>query len=316
MKKWLIMCVLILILSGCATQRPKVCVSVYPMEFIVKRIGGNLVDICQLTDGDYILKAQFNDEVIDDLEKADLIMYFGQLEPYFDIYRDVIFSSDAVRMDVLALVPITPFKRLRPMMVGQTRIWIENRFYESVAFDMVDQYNQDPYVWLDPINMISIARALKTFLINKQPENEAIFNANFLTLQHDLVMLDAHFQLLRHEPRDIKFVSISPSFGHWQKAYNIQVFPVVLSRYGVLPNATQLNIIKESIIANDVRYIAYEENLSASHRALFHQLVDELNLTVINIHNITSLSAQQREMNKDYLSLMLENLRMLESIAR
>ena len=88
MKKWLVMSVIVLILGGCAAQRPKVCVSVYPMEYIVKRIGGNLVDVCQLTKGDYILKAQFNYDVLDDLKSADLIMYFGQLEPYFDIYRD------------------------------------------------------------------------------------------------------------------------------------------------------------------------------------------------------------------------------------
>lgn len=129
-------------------------------------------------------------------------------------------------------------------------------------------------------------------------------------------MLDAQFQLLRHEANEIKFVSISPSFGHWQKAYNIQVFPVVLSRYGVLPNATQMNIIKETIIANNVRYIAYEDNLSESHRNVFHQLVEELNLSVININNITALSDHQRENNSDYFSLMLENLRMLESIGR
>lgn len=316
MKKWLVMSVIVLILGGCAAQRPKVCVSVYPMEYIVKRIGGNLVDVCQLTKGDYILKAQFNYDVLDDLKSADLIMYFGQLEPYFDIYRDLIFASNAERMDVLSLVPPTPFKRLEPVMVGQTRIWLEHRFYDSVAFDMVDQYQQDPYVWLDPINMLSIARVLKTFLITNYPENEALFNANFLELQHDLVMLDAQFQLLRHEANEIKFVSISPSFGHWQKAYNIQVFPVVLSRYGVLPNATQMNIIKETIIANNVRYIAYEDNLSESHRNVFHQLVEELNLSVININNITALSDHQRENNSDYFSLMLENLRMLESIGR
>lgn len=316
MKKSAILIVFMLLISACAPKRPLVCVSVYPMEYLVKRLGGNLVDVCQLSEGDFILDAQFNESSLDDLEKANLIMYFGQLEPYFDIYRDDIFSSKAERMDILSLTPVLPFKRFNPVNVGGNRVWVESRYYESITFDMIDVYQQDPYVWLDPINMLSIAKVLRDFLVNEYPENEALFNTNFTQLQNDLVLLDAQYQLLKNETEDIKFISISPSFGHWQKAYNVEIFPVVMSRYGVIPNSTQLNLIKESIIQNDVKYIAYEPNLSDEYRELFNQLVEELDLTVINLSNLTSLSESDKENNKDYLSVMLENLRLLESIGR
>jgi ABC-type Zn uptake system ZnuABC Zn-binding protein ZnuA len=286
------------------------------MEYLVRRLGGNLVDVCQLSDGDFILDAQFNESSLEALENANLIMYFGQLEPYFDIYRDDIFNSKADRMDILSLTPVLPFKRFNPVKVGGNRVWVESRYYESIAFDLVDMYQQDPYVWLDPINMLSIAKVLRDYLIREYPENEALFNTNFTQLQNDLVLLDAQYQLLKNETEDIKFVSISPSFGHWQKAYNVEIFPVVMSRYGVIPSSTQLNIIKETIIQNDVRYIAYEPNLSEEYRELFSQLVEELDLTVINLSNLTSLSASDKENNRDYLSIMLENLRLLESIGR
>jgi zinc transport system substrate-binding protein len=316
MKKSTILIVFILLLSACAPKRPLVCVSVYPMEYLVRRLGGNLVDVCQLSDGDFILDAQFNESSLEALENANLIMYFGQLEPYFDIYRDDIFSSKADRMDILSLTPVLPFKRFNPVNVGGSRVWVESRYYESIAFDLVDMYQQDPYVWLDPINMLSIAKVLRDYLIKEYPENEALFNTNFTQLQNDLVLLDAQYQLLKNETEDIKFVSISPSFGHWQKAYNVEIFPVVMSRYGVIPSSTQLNIIKETIIQNEVRYIAYEPNLSEEYRELFNQLVEELELTVINLSNLTSLSASDKENNRDYLSIMLENLRLLESIGR
>lgn len=316
MKKSAILIILVLLISACSPQRPLVCVSVYPMEYLVRRIGGNLVDVCQLSEGDFILTAQFNESALEVLEYADLIMYFGQLEPYFDIYRDDIFSSRAARMDILSITPSLPFKRFERVTVGGNRLWVQSRYYESVAFDLVDVYQQDPYVWLDPINMLSIAKALRNFFLEKNPENEALFNENFNQLQNDLVLLDAQFQLLKNETENIKFVSISPSFGHWQKAYNIQVFPVVLSRYGVIPNATQLNIIKESIIQNGVRYIAYEANLTSEYRDLFNYLVEELDLIVINLSNLTTLSESDKENNRDYFSIMLENLRLLESIGR
>jgi len=316
MKKSVMLIILMLLISACSPQRPLVCVSVYPMEYLVRRIGGNLVDICQLSEGDFILTAQFNELALEVLDDADLIMYFGQLEPYFDIYRDDIFSSRAARMDVLSTTPALQFKRFERVTVGGNRLWVESRYYESIAFDLVDMYQQDPYVWLDPINMLSIAKALRNFFLEKNPENEALFNENFNQLQNDLILLDAQFQLLKNEAENIKFVSISPSFGHWQKAYNIQIFPVVLSRYGVIPNATQLNIIKESIIQNGVRYIAYESNLTSEYRDLFNYLVEDLDLIVINLSNLTTLSESDKENNKDYLSIMLENLRLLESIGR
>jgi zinc transport system substrate-binding protein len=316
MKKSIIGLVLLMLLSACAPQRPLICVSVYPMEYLVKRLGGSFIDVCQLSDGDYMLTSQFNISALESLKEADLIMYFGQLEPYFDIYRDDIFVSEAKRMDILSITPAYAFKRFESVNVGGVKLWVENRYYESVLFDMVDMYQQDPYVWLDPINMLSIAKVLRDFLIENYPENESLINNNFTSLQNDLVLLDAQYQLLKNETSDIKIVSISPSFGHWQKAYNIQVFPVVMSRYGVIPNSAQLNIIKETILQNEVRYIAYEANLSDEHRELFNQLVEELELTVINLSNLTALSESDKENNKDYLSIMLENLRLLESIGR
>ncbi|MBS3987738.1 MAG: zinc ABC transporter substrate-binding protein [Erysipelothrix sp.] len=316
MKKILFILTLIFVISACTPSRPLICVSVYPMEYLVKRLGGNQVDVCQLTQGEYMPLAQFNKDALPQIQEADLILYFGQLEPYFDIYRDDIFDSSADSLDILSLTPVLPFKRFDQVSVGGNRLWVESRYYESIAFDLVDMYQQDPYVWLDPINMLSIAKVIRNYLVINYPENEAVFNSNFTSLQNDLVLLDAQYQLLKNETNNIKFVSISPSFGHWQKAYNVEVYPVVLSRYGVLPNATQLNIIKETIIQNEVQYIALEPNLSEEHQALFNQLVEELELTIINLSNITSLTQADRDNNKDYLSLMLENLRLLESIGR
>ena len=49
--------------------------------------------------------------------------------------------------------------------------------------------------------------------------------------------------------------------------------------------------------------------------ALFNQLSEELNLQRVDLSNLSSLSADQREDNKDYMSIMVENLNQLESMA-
>ena len=66
---------------------------------------------------------------------------------------------------------------------------------------------------------------------------------------------------------------------------------------------------------DNVKYIAYEPNMTEDMLALFNQLSEELNLQRVDLSNLSSLSADQREDNKDYMSIMVENLNQLESMA-
>ena len=105
------------------------------------------------------------------------------------------------------------------------------------------------------------------------------------------------------------------SFGCWQKDFGFQVYPVCLSKYGAVPSPAQLESIKNRIKNDRVQYIAYEQNLPEDMLAVFLQLEEELGLKRITLHNISSLTPTQIESGKDYLSLMYENLSVLESIA-
>ena len=105
------------------------------------------------------------------------------------------------------------------------------------------------------------------------------------------------------------------SFGCWQKDFGFQVYPVCLSKYGALPNEVQLEAIKNRIIADDVKFIAYEPNMSEEMMELFIQLEEELGLKRVTLYNISSLTNSQIDSGKDYLSLMYENLSVLESMA-
>ena len=77
----------------------------------------------------------------------------------------------------------------------------------------------------------------------------------------------------------------------------------------------QLEAIKTRIKNDDVRFIAYEPNMPDEMLQLMVALEDELGLKRVTLHNISSLTASQIESGKDYLSLMYENLSVLDSIA-
>lgn len=74
-------------------------------------------------------------------------------------------------------------------------------------------------------------------------------------------------------------------------------------------------MIRESLLENGVRYMAIENNLPQDMVDLRLQLINELGLIPVSLYNISSLNETQQERGLDYLSLMQENLAILQSIA-
>ena len=108
---------------------------------------------------------------------------------------------------------------------------------------------------------------------------------------------------------------MTASFGNWQRTYGIQVYPVILSKYGVLPNDLQLEAIKQRIVEDGVKYIVNEPNMTEDMKELYDQLVEELGLKTVELSNLSSLSVTQKSSNMDYLTIMYENLAQLEVMA-
>lgn len=316
MKFIIILVLLVSALSGCNTSKPIICTTVYPVEYLVKRIGGDFVDVCSLSSGPIIQRATIRSDYQNLIDKATVVMTMGQLEPYLQIYLADIRKSRVDIVDLASTSVIYEFKRYTTAYVAGSEVTLESKYYEGMAFDRVDVYGKDPILWIDPIATTSMAKSIRDWLIANYPEEKILFEDNYLTLTSELARLDAEFQSLKTRKLTMKFVSITPSFGNWQKAYGVSVYPVILSRYGVIPSDEQMQIIKQRIIADGVQYIAFEPNLSEDLRELYNQLRDELNLTQINLHNLHTLTQNDIDGNKDYMTIMFENLSLLESIGQ
>ncbi len=284
------------------------------MSYLVQRIGGDRADICTLTESDIIQQAQIVDDYQELIDEAQLIITMGQLEPYWELIRNEARSSSATILDLVSSNAVYEFKRFTQISVGNDLIFIEGKYYDGIAFDMIDTYDMDPVLWMDPIAMTSMGRSIRDWFISYYPEDQRFFNDNFAQLENELVRLDSEFQIFKNRNLNVAFVSITPSFGNWQKAYGIQVYPVILSRYGALPNEKQLELIKEKIAQDGVEYIAFEPNLTPELRVLYDKIKDDLELTQVNLSNLMTLTQNDIEEGKDYFTIMYENLSFLESM--
>lgn len=322
MKKIIIVCLMsLMFLTGCQVEKQQIAYTVYPIGYLLNRIGGDIIDAVSIQEDEIIQRAQLKEDAYEILEASSMLMHIGDLEPYLDVNLSAISQIEGLELfDLSVLNAIYPFKRYTRIIIDGKETFIEGSYYSSDLFDDVDITDRDLYLWTDPIGMISMAKDIESALSSDYIEMSSVFSANLKSLETDLINLDAQYQALSNyclkNNQTIKFVSMSASFGNWQKAYGFQVYPVVLSKYGALPTLDQLEVIMKKIVDDGVQYIAYEPNMTDDMITLFNYLETTLNLTRVNLSNLSSLTETQMSENKDYLSIMYENLAVLENMAQ
>lgn len=315
----LILALLLSTLSGCQIKKMQVAYTVYPVGYLTSRLVGDKLQVVSIQNDEIVQRATPTETYLDDLSNSQTLFHIGALEPYLTVNSKEIKESKVNMNDLSILNAIYMFQRYTPVSVDGQISYIESPYYKGDVFNDIDAYEKDLYLWLDPIAMLSMAKDIEKWLSQNYTESSNIFSDNLETLEKDLVQLDAEYQKLAtrliSEQKEIKFVSMTPSFGNWQKAYGFQTYPVVLSRYGALPTAEQLTEIKNRIVQDNVQYIVVEPNLPDDMVELLESIEQELGLKRVTLSNLSSLTQEQQEENKDYISIMYENLAVLDAMA-
>ncbi len=309
-----------LLLSGCSNAKRYTAYTIYPIGYLLNRIGGNRIEQATIQDRSMVQIANLLPNYDEILSDSMVLFHIGDLEPYMDLYKEEIGALvDLSAGDLSILNCLYEYKRYTPVIVEGRLSFVEGVYYEGESFDEIDTYDLDPFIWLSPSGMYCMAKDVYDYLSSNYVEQSAYFSENYNQVADDLIALDASYQALANrlvkENKSVKFVAMTGSFGCWQKDFGFQVYPVCLSKYGAVPSDAQLEMIKNRIKTDRVQYIAYEQNLPEDMQKVFLELEEELGLKRITLHNISSLTATQSESGKDYLSLMYENLSVLESIA-
>ena len=305
-------------LTGCSTPKTQISYTIYPIRWLLEIIGGNAQNLVSVQEDTPIVvqRAQLKSTYKDILENSVAFFHIGTLEPYLTVMGDV--SSDLDDEDLSTLNAVYDFERYTQTIVNGESKFIESPYYNGTIFNTIDTTSKDLCLWNDPISMLSMAGHIRDWYIEKYPENEEFYQANYKTLEADLINLDAQYQSfatsLSKLGKKLSLVTMTASFGNWQKTYGFEVYPLILSRYGALPNEEQLQAIEQRIIDDNLEYIVYETNMSEDMITLFDRVSQDCNLTRVDLSNLSSLSDEQEDSGKDYLSIMYENLSVLTNL--
>lgn len=303
------------LLVSCAPNKIKVAHTVYPVEYLIDRIGGDRVETIPFSTNENVMRSTLVDHYIDIIKEVDTIFTIGGLEPYLDLINEDIQDYNPDMYDLGSKAAIVPFFRHTTAYVDNISVEVDSRYYDNPLFDHVDTYINDPYIWLDPIMMTSMANEILSYFIEKDPQNQAFYESNFDSVKMDLANLDANYAQLK-SLNGTAIATMIPAFGRYANNYGLRVSPIILSKYGNLPTDEQLEIIKSRLLNDGVRHIIVEHGLDKDIEALAESLAKELNLEVVYIDSLTHRTALQVENGEDYLHIMNQNLAQFLDLAR
>ncbi len=224
---------------------PRVVASFYPLAFVVEEVGGNLVELANLTPpGAEPHDLELTAGQMRTLADADLVVYIG--EGFQPSVEAAIQDVDASVVDVLE----TQNDLLEPPedQDGEERGGDRDRAQASV----------DPHVWLDPQRLGVIARTVGRQLARLDPDHADRFRTNAAELRSRLSVLDAEFQRgLDHCDRPT-LVTSHDAFGYLANAYGLEEIGIAGMDPEAEPSPRRLAEVADLVRENNVTTIFFE----------------------------------------------------------
>jgi zinc transport system substrate-binding protein len=266
-------------------DRVSVVASFYPLTFVAERIGGECVNVTNLTPpGIEPHDIELSPDAVEAIATADVVLYLGGgFQPAIeDAVRDA--SGEAV--DLLGAVSTTPAEG------------------EVAAEGLI----VDPHVWLDPGRFARIADATADAIDRAGVASACDVAGAAASLRADLEALDDDFRTsLGRCERDL-IVTNHAAFGYLAAAYRLRQEAIAGLEPETEPSARRLAGLIDLVEREGVTTILTEELVAPD---VAETLAEEAGVHTAVLYTIEGLTDEESAAGEDYLSLMRKNVETL-----
>lgn len=306
MKKIVLSITASLFLFGCSNEAPKketaltIYTSIYPVQYATEQITGDLATVESLyPPGVDAHTYEPTTRQLTHIARSDLFIYVGAgMESFAERTEEALQLEDTNFLEI-----------------GEDdSIFREaDEAHEHDHHDHGHHHDLDPHIWFDPLRMIDMGERIKSHLSALYPEHEAIFEENFLQYKEDLEALDAQFTNTLKEKTEKQMIVTHAAYGYWEERYGIEQLAISGISSSDEPSQRELVALVKKANELDLRYIVFEKN-SSNHVASIIQ--ENLEAKDVYIHNLETLTEDDLNMERDYMSIMQENLQVLDEITK
>ncbi|SDY35204.1 metal ABC transporter solute-binding protein, Zn/Mn family [Tindallia californiensis] len=278
------------------TKEPiKVTVSFYPYYDFSKAIGGENITVKQMVpDGADPHSYEPSPRDLIELEGSDVFIFNGfDMEPWI--------------ADVLELI------KGKDIVVVKASELIEGREYDhDHDHDHSHDHNHDhdhgefdPHIWTDPMNVIKIAEEIKEIFAQIDPDRHHEYALNFKDFEAKLLNLNHEFESIMEEAHTNIILVSHSAFGYLADRHGIKEIAVTGITPHAEPNPGRLAELTKLARENELKYIFFE---SLANPRTAEVLAEEAGLKPLMLYNLEGLTADQKEAEEDYISLMEKNV--------
>ncbi|WP_338472779.1 metal ABC transporter substrate-binding protein [Niallia sp. XMNu-256] len=301
-----------------AAETLKVYTTLYPLEDFTNKIGGKYVDV------ESIMPAGTDAHTFEPttrqmmtIAEADAFIYNGLgMEPFAEKMAEAL-VNEKVKM-------VEATHGIKTIAHGEEHSEEAAHAYKELHSEEAHEHEEeqhsesnphghdhgdfDPHVWLDPYRSITLAENIKNTLVELKPDAKEEFEKNFESLKTELQKLDEEFHQLAESKDNPEMIVSHAAYGYWEDVYGIHQIPVTGLSPSVEPSQKELEIIIQMANEKQIKYILFEQNVTPRVAEIIQK---EINAEPLYLHNLESLTEEDRQNGEDYFSLMRKNLEAL-----
>lgn len=296
------------ILAGCGAagnqekvaSTPTIYTTIYPLQFIVEEIAGDAVEVVSVYPpgvDEHTYEPTAKD--LTQIAEGDAFIYIGAgLEALATT------ASGALENQDVKLIEVGVHEELFLSSEHDNHEEEEEEEHDGHYHGSVD-----PHIWLDPVRMISIAEIIAEELSDIYPEEQERFKSNLTKLSGELTTLHEEFEELVAGKSNKKLLVTHAAFGYWEDRYGIEQLAIHGISTENEPSQKDLIKIIDTAEKSGVEHIIFEQNVTTRVSEIIQE---EIGAEALIIHNLSVLTEEDITEGRDYLSIMRDNLQVLD----
>ena len=286
--------------------------TVYPLSYFTERIGGDFVEVSS------IYPPGSNEHTFEPTQKdmmkladADLFFYIGLgLEGFVENAKKTLAKEDVTMVATADQVSDEKLAISTGHKHDEKTEAVHDHEAEALSHEDHDHGDVDPHVWLSPVISQDLALSIKNALIEKMPEQEATFTANYEALVKELDELNGQFKAMTDSANEKTFFVSHAAFGYIAGEYGLTQVPIAGLNSQTEPSQKELTAIVDKAKDLHIHYILFEQNVSSKLAAVIQK---EVGADSLVLHNLSILTSDDVKNKETYFTLMEKNIQTLET---
>ncbi|MFC5772647.1 metal ABC transporter substrate-binding protein [Ectobacillus antri] len=292
-----------------ADDKLEVYTTIFPLQDFTKKIGGEHVNVTSIYPaGADAHTYEPSQKQIVKLANSDLFVYNGvDLEPFVEDIEKSLEKEDVKMIDSSKDVALIKFADEHENQANH-----EGHDHEKEDAHKEDEHHHDydPHIWLDPKNALKQAENIKNALVALQPNHKQDFEKNFNDLKTQLLDLEAQLKETINNAKTKEVLVSHAAYGYWEYNYGLKQIPIAGLSSSDEPSQKQLAAVAETAKEHNLSYILFETFATPKVAEVIQK---ETGAKILRLHHLSTISEEELKDKKDYVTLMKENIKVLDT---